>query len=70
MSAYGLHKATAYYNKIEALKDWADLVNAAKCVRVAENMAIAPKPEFGWKRIDKCTAKLRELIEKYQQVTK
>jgi hypothetical protein len=60
---YGLHKATAYYNKLEAWRDWDAMVQRAGNVSVHELARIAPKPTAGWKTIDNAIAKLRKLIE-------
>lgn len=59
----GLAKDTNYYNRLEAQRDWEKAVQAAGNVPVAEIVAIAPKPEYGWRKIDKCTAKLKARIE-------
>lgn len=58
----GLAKATNYYNRLEAQIDWEKAVLAAGNVPVHQIAAIAPKPEYGWRKIDKCTAKLKALI--------
>ena len=57
-------KVLNYLNKQDALKDWETTVLSALNVPVVEIQAVAPKPEYGWKRIDKCTAKLKALITK------
>ena len=66
---YGLHKATAYYNKLEVWRDWDTMVLKAGNVSVYELEKIAPKPTDGWKRIDKAIGKLRELIKKSDSLT-
>lgn len=57
----GLAKATNYYNRLEAWRDWEKALADAGNVPVATIAAIAPQPEYGWRRIDKCTAKLKAL---------
>jgi hypothetical protein len=61
----GLWKATNYYNRLEAWRDWEKLLATAGNVPLGEVLRVAPKPEYGWRRIDKCIAKLRELIAEY-----
>lgn len=63
---HGLHKATGYYNTLEAWRDWDAMVKKALNVPVHELNKIAPKPGTGWKTVDKSIGKLRELIEKHQ----
>jgi hypothetical protein len=63
----GLAKITNYYNRLEAQRDWEKAVLAAGNVPIAEIVAVAPKPEYGWRRIDKCTAKLKALIAKVEE---
>lgn len=58
----GLHKATGYYNTLEARRDWEELVKKALNVPVFEIVKIAPKSEWGWRKIDKNIAKLKKLI--------
>jgi len=57
-------KVLNYLNKQDALKDWETTVLSALNVPVVEIQAVAPKPEYGWKQIDKCTARLKALITK------
>lgn len=58
----GLAKITNYYNRLEAWRDWEKALALAGNVKLADVERIAPKPEYGWRKIDKCTAKLKELI--------
>jgi hypothetical protein len=53
----GLIKATAYYNKIEALKDWQKLADEINDPEVTEKYK--PLPTDGWKTVDKKIAKMR-----------
>lgn len=69
MTTRGIWKLHGIAQTIEARKDWSALVQTALRVPVAEIEAVTPKPEYGWRRIDKCIAKLRALIEKHAQVT-
>lgn len=59
MTPKGLIKATAYYNNIEARKDWERL--AAQYPELAKQFE--PPPNAGYRKIDKCIAKLREKID-------
>lgn len=59
MTTRGLIKATAYYNKIEAWKDWRKL--AGQHPELATQFQ--PPADAGWKRIDNATGKLRKAIE-------
>ena len=61
---YGLAKATNYYNKQEAWKDWLHL---AKQAHMENQTALVrkwqPADNAGWKRIDKSIAGLRAELE-------
>lgn len=56
----GLIKATAYYNNIEARKDWARI--AAQYPAIAARFA--PPENAGWRKIDRAIAKVRVAVEK------
>lgn len=56
----GLIKATAYYNNIEARKDWEKI--AAQYPDIAARFA--PPENAGWRKIDKAIAKVREEFAK------
>lgn len=63
----GLNKATNYYNKLEALRDWRCTVAEAESLGLGEEARrVAPADHFGWRRIDKCTSKLRGIIRDAQ----
>ena len=65
---YGLYKATAYYNKLEALRDWETAANKARLLGLADKVEeFKPDPSFGWRRIDACTAKLNSLTRQPEQ---
>ena len=55
----GLLKASAYYNNLEARKDWAKI--AKKYPEIA--VKFAPPAGAGFRKIDKCIAKVRAAIE-------
>lgn len=60
----GLIKATNYYNKIEAWNDWRNMAQRAMDADKADLVAkYEPKPDAGWRTIDKCKAKLRAELE-------
>ena len=59
-----LLRITNYYNRLEAWRDWEAILQKASSVPVDVIAKIAPKPESGWRKIDKAIAKLREEIEK------
>jgi hypothetical protein len=61
---YGLNKATNYYNKIEAWKDWEKAYTLAQSLGL-QNVAdsFRPFPYWPWKKIDARTAKLKTIIE-------
>ena len=64
---YGLIKATHYYNKLEAWKDWKAAYEKAKSIGLEEQaIDLAPMTNWSWKKIDKQTAKLKELIDAQQ----
>ena len=67
-NGYGF-KVLNHLNRQDAWKDWEAAVLAALNVPVAEIQAVAPKPEYGWKRIDKCTEKLQAIITKHEGKT-
>lgn len=60
MMPRGLIKATAYYNNIEARKDWEKI--AAQYPDIAARFA--PPENAGWRKIDKAIAKVREEFAK------
>ena len=60
---YGLNKATNYYNKLEAWRDWKTTFEAARCLGLEQQaIDLAPMANWSWKKIDAQTTKLRELI--------
>ena len=58
----GLAKATNYYNRLEALRDWQRVCQDARKIGMSEEEIgqYAPPDGAGWKTIDKHIAKLRE----------
>lgn len=52
----GLTKATNYYNRLAAWRDWEAI--AARHPEIAARFA--PRPNAGWRTIDKAIAKLRQ----------
>ncbi len=60
----GLNKATNYYNRLEAWRDWNAL---AKKIAVAGYGDLVldnePPAGAGWRKVDKCIAKLRAEFE-------
>ena len=60
----GLIRATNYYNKIEAWNDWRKMAQRAIDAGKAELAEkYQPKPDAGWRTIDKCIAKVRAELE-------
>lgn len=61
---YGLIKATNYYNRIEAWRDWR-MIYAQSCAIGMQMEADDLKPPLnsGWREIDKRIAKLRKAIK-------
>jgi hypothetical protein len=68
--SYGLLKASNYYNKLEAWRDWKSLAVVAQR-RGLEHLVLelAPMTNWGWRKIDAQTAKLRAALEQQPQVT-
>lgn len=65
---HGLKKATNYYNKLEAWKDWQTMLATAQTLGLEEQaLALMPQENWSWRRIDKQTAKLNELISKVRE---
>lgn len=65
---YGLNKATNYYNKLEALRDWEEIANKALLLGAINSLdEYRPNPSFGWRRIDAITAKLKALVRVVEQ---
>jgi hypothetical protein len=62
MTPRGLIKATAYYNNLEAWKDWNQL--AIQYPEFAKQFT--PPVNAGWRKVDKCTAKLKAAIQSGQ----
>ena len=62
--ARGLHKLTGIANTMQAREDWEKL--ACKAVdlgfEVYEIAKHSPRPQDGWKKVDKCIASLRAAI--------
>jgi hypothetical protein len=55
----GLIKATAYYNKIEAWKDWKRVAQQAIDAGASDLVdKYQPEADAGWRTIDKCRHKL------------
>lgn len=60
---YGLKRLTNAANRIEAWKDWDREKERAWSLGLGNLVArYAPRPGYGWKRIDDCTAALRTAI--------
>lgn len=66
MTTRGLWKLTAVANNMQAREDWQNLAEQAIVAGITEDeiSAIAPKPTDGWRKIDKCIAKLREAMRR------
>jgi hypothetical protein len=61
---YGLKKATNYYQRIEAWKDWRALFEEAKKRGLFDQAILLYPPDTaGWRTIDKQIGKLRKIIE-------
>lgn len=61
-----LNRITNYFNKLEAWRDWRAVYYQAICYGLAEQAdQLYPKDDDSWRRIDKQTAKLREIIERH-----
>jgi hypothetical protein len=57
----GLAKATNFYNKQEAWKDWLRLAKQAHLMNCSDLVRkFQPADNAGWRKIDKATAALRE----------
>lgn len=57
----GLAKATNYYNRLEALRDWNRLATEVSNAGMSDLAAkYRPNDGDGWRKIDKKTAALRE----------
>lgn len=57
----GLAKATNYYNRLEAIRDWNKLETEVSKAGMSDLAAkFRPADDAGWKKIDKATAALRE----------
>lgn len=59
----GLHKSTGYFQSVAAREDWAAISKFA----VANGLQVqaeklTPPEHWGWRRIDKRIAKLREFL--------
>lgn len=64
---YGLNKATNYYNKLEAWRDWKAVEKQALSLGLQDKaFELAPANFWPWKKIDAQTAKLRKVIEAAQ----
>ena len=60
----GLNKATNYYNRVEAWRDWHKLATQVCDAGMPELVRkYAPLETFGWRKVDKCIAKLRAAFE-------
>lgn len=60
---YGLNKATNYYNKLEAWRDWGAIAEQARLLGLGEQVDnLRPADNFGWRKIDACIARLRSVI--------
>ena len=63
----GLSKATNYYNRLEAQRDWKRISQEANDSGFGELVAKHTPPEgAGWRKIDKCIAALRDDIKASQ----
>ena len=60
--ARGLIKLTAIANNIEAWRDWRKLAEQYPDLAAK----FAPQPSDGWRKVDKCIAKLRKEVEELQ----
>jgi hypothetical protein len=59
----GLHKSTGYWQTVAAKKDWEALAEfAVKNGLKKEADKLTPPDNWGWRRIDKRIAKLREAL--------
>jgi len=59
----GLYKATGYYQTLEAREDWERIAQQAIDAGSPELVEkFRPKDGWGWRRIDRCIAKLRSAL--------
>lgn len=59
-----LARISNYYNRIEAVKDWNELVMKAYEMGHGDLAAKhKPQPDSGWRKIDKAIKNLREELE-------
>lgn len=64
----GLIKATAYFNNLEAWKDWQKIKEQAIAAGLADLAEqLQPPEEAGWRKVDKAKAKLRKAIQEREE---
>lgn len=65
---YGLKKATNYYNKLEAWRDWQVTAKKALAAGMPEEMinSIAPAEFWPWRKIDQRTSILAKFLLKFK----
>jgi hypothetical protein len=63
--ARGLHKLTDVANTLQAREDWEKLALQAVGLGWEEYQInkYAPHPQDGWRKIDRCIARLRKALE-------
>lgn len=68
--AKGLNKLTWAANTMQTREDWEKLAREAVDLGIAEHIILkcAPLPQDSWKKIDKCTARLRAKIDQARQL--
>jgi hypothetical protein len=67
MTTRGLWKSTAYWNNVEARKDWNVLADELVAQGYGELVAQhKPPDDAGWRKIDKAIAALKAAVAKEQ----
>jgi hypothetical protein len=60
-----LNRITNYYNRVEAWKDWKRAADEALRLGLVEEVKrLRPADDAPWRKIDRSTAALKEIIEK------